>query len=100
MVKICRQEYIVSVYGGIIQKKICVWGHVCEAVLLLYLGGQPAPDLNLHGWLLTRPESGRLLRINAVGDAEFLEPGGGGRSRAGGQAGQQAFLEQERRAMP
>jgi hypothetical protein len=32
-------------------RSICM-GHACRALLLLlHLGGQPAPDLNLHGWL-------------------------------------------------
>ena len=71
------------------KKKIClpagsVWGHVCEALLATTaVFGWPAGAWPESAWVVPDQarERGRLLRINAVGDAEFLEPGGR-RSRA------------------
>ena len=70
-------------------------------LLLLYLGGQPAPGLNLHGWFLTRPESGgdscgsmRLEMRNSWSlEEEEAE------RRAGKQAGRRFWKRTPRRAV-
>ena len=84
---------------------ICVWGHyskknlcmgACMRSCTAAVFGWPAGAWPESAWVVPDQarERRRLLRINAVGDAEFLEPGGR-RSRApSGQASRQAFLEE------